>query len=362
MNTAYAGLIDSVGAGAVADVAARAGVGDLDPVPTLALGSEEVALHDLTAGYAVFANGGTSIRPRFVTSVEAADGSTLVTKEIVTAEALSPAVAGDVSAALSGVVSRGTGILSRIGRESAGKTGTTDDYADAWFVGYTPELVAGVWVGYATARRPMIYPATPHTITGGSWPAIIWSRYAFAALSGTPYGDLPDLSSVALTPVVIDPLTGMALGSCTTPSALELALATSPAIPAECGEVVPQTVGMPAGDAVLLMATLGLPLTIRWRDVGDVVAPGTVIGHEPGAGTGLDGLDQIELLVAGSPQALPSLIGLGLDAALDRLRPLPLRVDIVYEESEFGRSGVIWKQTPIAGATGGDSVTLWVDP
>ena len=362
VNTSYATLVDSVGASAVAEVAARAGLGPLDAVPTLALGTEEVSLDELTAAYATFANEGTRVAPRFVTSVVAADGTTLLTNDVAATEALAPEVARDVSAALTGVVSRGTGALARIGRESAGKTGTTQDYADAWFVGYTHEVVAGVWVGFATARRPMTYPATPHTITGGSWPAIIWSRYAFSALAGTPYGDLPEVDMPSLTPIAIDPLTGAALGSCRTPTGLHLTLGVTPEPSADCGSRVPQTVGMPAGEAMALLAGLGVPLTVRWRDVGDVVAAGTVIGHEPGAGTDLADLVQIELLVAGSPAPLPSLVGVPLDAAFDRLRPLPVTIDVVYEESEFTQPGVIWKQAPLPGETAADVVTVWVDP
>ncbi|MHB1923403.1 MAG: PASTA domain-containing protein, partial [Acidimicrobiales bacterium] len=102
------------------------------------------------------------------------------------------AVAYTVDGVLQQVVDQGTGVEARIGRPVAGKTGTTDSWADAWFVGGTPQLASAVWVGYPGAERPMVPPATPFQITGGTWPARIFQLYASAALADQPVVDFPN--------------------------------------------------------------------------------------------------------------------------------------------------------------------------
>src|SRR5205807_6187956 len=92
---------------------------------------------------------------------------------------------------LQGVVERGTGVAARIGRPVAGKTGTGEQWRDAWFVGFTPELGTSVWVEFPDAQRSMVPPVTRIKVQGGTWPAQIWQLYMTAARAQTPVTPFP---------------------------------------------------------------------------------------------------------------------------------------------------------------------------
>lgn len=150
-NRAAAQLLQQVGLGTTAYYAQRLGIeSQLPMVPSLALGTGEVTLLELTAAYSAFANRGIVSAPRLVTRVEDVRGVSIYDAPERHTQAISPATAFLMSSMLSDVVSAGTGAGARAAGfklPAAGKTGTTDDYADAWFVGYTPHLLAGVWFG-----------------------------------------------------------------------------------------------------------------------------------------------------------------------------------------------------------------------
>ena len=147
-------LLEQIGVKAVLDAAQRAGI--RSPLPndlTLALGSGDVTLLEITAAYGTFANQGVHMEPLMVRYVTDAQGR-LVEENIPQGrEAIDPAIANRLTAMLRGVVERGTAVAARVlERPLAGKTGTTNDFSNAWFVGYTPSLVAGVWVGHDRPR------------------------------------------------------------------------------------------------------------------------------------------------------------------------------------------------------------------
>jgi penicillin-binding protein 1B len=140
-----------VGVKEVVRTAARCGLGDLEPYPSIALGAQEVSPLDLAGAFAVLANGGRRTEPRIVREVTSRDGEPLERKKSESTQVVSPQAAWLVTDILEGVLARGTGAsAASLGFRgtAAGKTGTTDDTRDAWFVGYTPELLALVWVGY----------------------------------------------------------------------------------------------------------------------------------------------------------------------------------------------------------------------
>ncbi len=109
--------------------------------------------------------------------------------------------------AMQDVVTRGTGTGASIGRPAAGKTGTTDDHADAWFVGFTPDLVAAVWVGYPEGRVPMTN-VRGVTVYGGTFPASIWRAFMVRALANVPPSEFEGPHDDIVT-VTIDPKTGL---------------------------------------------------------------------------------------------------------------------------------------------------------
>ena len=109
--------------------------------------------------------------------------------------------AGLVTSILQQVVLRGTGTGAYLGRPCAGKTGTTTDYKDAWFCGYTPDLVAAVWVGYVDRPRPLFVRGVK--VAGGTFPATIWQRFMAGALAGTPVRAFPDYEAPPVKKAII---------------------------------------------------------------------------------------------------------------------------------------------------------------
>ncbi len=150
-NRASAALAQRISTQSVLRVASDAGLRGLPDVPSLALGTGEVTPLDLTLAYAVFANGGFVLRPRSITRVIDADGEAALENEVRRDRVLREEVAFQMVSMLGDVVDRGTAVGARslgVTFPAAGKTGTTDQFRDAWFVGFSTSLVAGVWVGY----------------------------------------------------------------------------------------------------------------------------------------------------------------------------------------------------------------------
>jgi penicillin-binding protein 1A len=177
-NRAAVRMLDDVGIPITVAYAQKMGVGSVPSVPSLALGSGEVTLLSMTSAFSTFANNGIVPTPVLVRRVEAADGQVLYLEEHVEQRAITETTAFQMAEMLADVVNSGTAWPAR--REgfmlpAAGKTGTTNDYHDAWFVGFTPHLTAGVWVGYDQ----------PRTIIGRGYAAElavpIWARFMKAA-------------------------------------------------------------------------------------------------------------------------------------------------------------------------------------
>jgi penicillin-binding protein 1A len=167
-------LAQTVGLPRVADLARRAGIAEPVPeLPSSALGTVALSPLELTAAYTTFAGLGTRVEPRLIQRVERLDGTLLWAPPVRRHPVLAPAVAYLVNNILGEAVERGSGAGVRkagFAGPAAGKTGTTNEGTDAWFVGYTPELAAGVWIGY-DHPRPISVQAT-----GGEIAAPLWGR------------------------------------------------------------------------------------------------------------------------------------------------------------------------------------------
>ncbi len=208
VNGVYARLTLELGANQVASQASVMGIRSRLPAyPSIALGSAEVSVMDMAAAYATIANGGTAVEPTTINRVITPEGEVHDPDQQVVESAISPGNAYLLTKTLEEVILRGTGYGASIGRPAAGKTGTTDDYADAWFVGFTPQLVTAVWVGYPHARIPM---TSVHGIRvmGGTFPAQIWREFMLAAHANLPVKDF-EVPSGELVTVTIDPKTGL---------------------------------------------------------------------------------------------------------------------------------------------------------
>ena len=180
-NRAAVRLLEQVGIPVTVDYAKKLGVGSVPNVPSLALGSGEVTLEGMTAAYATFASGGIHRTPRLIRRVEDRNGEVIYEAPADETRVLSEQTAFLLSSMLSDVVNYGTAWKARrVGFQlpAAGKTGTTNDYVDAWFVGYTPKLVAGVWIGFDQ----------PKTIVTGGYAGEVavplWGRFMKAATRG----------------------------------------------------------------------------------------------------------------------------------------------------------------------------------
>lgn len=150
-NQAAVALQQRIGSGAVLKVAHDLGIDDLPDVPSLALGTGLVSPLDLTAAYAAFSNGGLAVRPRGIVTALDSEGAVAFENRVVRRRVLSEEAAFQALSMLEDVIDRGTGARARaLGLDfpAGGKTGTTDDFKDAWFVGFSSSVVAGVWVGF----------------------------------------------------------------------------------------------------------------------------------------------------------------------------------------------------------------------
>jgi len=182
VNTIAVQVSQEVGIDAVVEAAKRCGItSKLEPNPSLALGTAEVTPLELTSAYAVFASGGLRVHPFMVTQVNGPDGRTLYKRKDIPGErVVASHVNRDLTAMMYNVVAHGTGGNAGIWtHEAAGKTGTTQDSHDAWFVGFTADYVTGVWVGNDDSS-PM------KNVTGGTLPAAIWKTVMKTAEEGLP--------------------------------------------------------------------------------------------------------------------------------------------------------------------------------
>ena len=186
-NVAAVRLIEKIGPKRVAAVAHRLGItSELRPDASLALGTSEASLVEMTAAYATFANDGNGVFPHGVTEIRDAQGETLQQRQGGgTGRVVAPHLLHQMKDMMSAVVEEGTGKSAAIDRPAAGKTGTTQDYRDAWFIGYTADYVGGVWFGNDDGT-PM------HKVTGGGLPTKLWHDVMMAAHKGLPARPLPD--------------------------------------------------------------------------------------------------------------------------------------------------------------------------
>jgi penicillin-binding protein 1A len=184
INTVAVQVSERAGRSNVIDVAARLGIaGDIPRHPSIALGVAEVVPLNLAAAYVPFANGGQGVLPHGVERIDDGSGAVLYRRAGTgLGQVMSRAHAAAMTGMLQATILEGTGRAAKLDRPAAGKTGTSQDYRDAWFVGYTPDLVAAVWLGNDDAR-PMRH------VTGGGLPARTWRQFMLAALKGKPVHD-----------------------------------------------------------------------------------------------------------------------------------------------------------------------------
>ncbi|MDR3049640.1 MAG: PBP1A family penicillin-binding protein [Elusimicrobiota bacterium] len=204
INTCAVEVIMKISPRKVIQVAKRLGItSPLMESLALALGSSDVTLQEMVSAYAVFASGGILTEPYVVVKVEDRNGKILEQHSVEQIEVVSPQNAFIMTNMLRSVIERGSGFAAReLRRPSAGKTGTTNDFCDAWFIGFTPDLAAGVWIGYDDRSIDL-----GENASGGVIAAPIWTDFMKRALDGKPVSDFRVPSDIEQN--FIDPRTGL---------------------------------------------------------------------------------------------------------------------------------------------------------
>jgi penicillin-binding protein 1A len=250
VNTISVNLAQEVGVANVSSAARRLGIASaLHDNASLALGTDEVTPLELTAAYAALANGGKTAAPHLVSGLDDANGRMLFQWRPKAQNAvISDNIRRDLTTMLCNVMETGTGTAARLpGRDAAGKTGTTQEYRDAWFVGFTAGHVAGVWIGNDD-NRPT------RKVTGGTVPAQIWKTVMLAAEMHTqavplerspspPAGAEPE--EVAVTAFSDDPMRGSTFVDATDVRAPAIAAAATAPVIVSQQPVIAKTVEQP---------------------------------------------------------------------------------------------------------------------
>jgi penicillin-binding protein 1A len=209
VNTVYVQVIDRLGAANLDSMAASLGIkpSELQGVLSEVLGTDEVSPLEMDAAYATFADGGVYHTPLLVTQVTDSAGRVLPLPVTPSArQVLTTTQDNELTYILEQVVLRGTGTAAgNVGSPVAGKTGTTDNSANAWFIGYTPNLTTAVWMGYADTFKPMVNFRGLTSVQGGTIPAQLWHNYMASAIASEPQwaGQFPPvyyIGGATLTP------------------------------------------------------------------------------------------------------------------------------------------------------------------
>ncbi len=219
VNVATVRVQERIGLRRTIDVARRMGVeSPLGENLSLALGTSELSLLELTSAYGTLANQGQWLHPTVVRYVLDAQGKLLEENVPEPKQVLTPELAFVATQLLKGTIERGTGVAAKaLGRPAAAKTGTTNDYSNAWFIGFTPQLATGVWVGYDRPR------SLGKDETGSRVAVPIWTTFMQSALAGMPAEDFPIPEKVVLVPVDLD-----RAGTCSRPALMAFVIGTEP--------------------------------------------------------------------------------------------------------------------------------------
>ena len=360
VNVVFAQLIMDVGPGRVADMARQMGVlSPVDSNPAIALGGLSIGVTplDMATAFGTLANNGEHAIPRSIYKITDADGNVLVENNPETHKIIDPKVTAKINGILSQVVSSGTGTGAKIGRPQAGKTGTTEDNADAWFVGYTPDLVTAVWVGYPEGRIPM------SGMVGGNMPATIWRTFMSQALEGVPptpfasveggsEGEEADNRQTIWVNICED--SGLlATPNCPHTDTREFTRGEEPTgfcllhagTPAN---TVPGVVGMSQSEAKTAISQAGYRASVVTQSSSQVLA-GKVISQSPAAGAGHPAGSTVTIVVSEGARAsiVPNAIGLSEPAARTKISVCGFSASVSYLPGPA--PGVVISQSPSAG-------------
>jgi penicillin-binding protein 1A len=358
-NTVYAQLTQLVGPGAIVRTAKSLGItSPLKNYFAIGLGAEAVNPLEMARAFSAFANGGKRMdgaafgnHPRAISLVSNEHGELVDDNHPLPRQVLTPQTAAVLTSLLQSVVSGGTGKQAQLsdGRQVAGKTGTTENYGDAWFVGYTPQLVAAVWVGYPNTLRPMLTEYHGQAVAGGTYPALIWKSFMERALpylhddpESFPYPSMP--YPVPKLVVIRNGQLELDNGNCHSPRLIDYFSGRGPARIAKCkvNEVdVPKVTGYTVAEANARLASMPLTPAYVYQPAKPRQRLGIVLRQYPSKGT-LSSYQKVTLVL---PKALhgtvPKVVGLRLARAEARLERLHLKWAVDGHPSPEAK--VIWQ-------------------
>jgi membrane peptidoglycan carboxypeptidase len=370
-NTVYAQLTQLVGPANVADTARQLGITrHLNPYFAIGLGADPVSPLEMARAFSTFANDGRRIdgsvfgnHPRAIARISNPQGKVIDDNRPVNRTILSPDQDALLTSILEGVIRSGTGRRAALpDRAAAGKTGTTENYGDAWFVGYTPQLATAVWVGYPNRLRPMLTEYHGQAVAGGTFPAEIWRTFSRLALAGTTPESFPTYSyQYASSKRVVwrDGLLRLDNGYCRSTELISYFVGRGPRRTADCkpNEVdVPRVVGMSLARARLRLALQPLVANVVYKPALPKQRLDLVLDQFPRKGR-LSSHDTVTLVLAKPLHGVvPKVTGLSLRAARQRLRGRGLVPTI--ERFADGRAGQVLAQMPVAGVAGGRGMKI----
>jgi penicillin-binding protein 1A len=356
-NSVYAQLTNIVGPKAIAQTAHRLGIRSKLPAYfSIGLGFVAVNPLDMTRAYATIANDGKRVDgsimgdvPRVVQEVRFRKTGKSRKNEPVARAVLAPADAGEITSILTKVVEQGTGKRAQLpDRQAAGKTGTNDNYADAWFVGYTPELAVAVWVGYPNELRPMETEFNGAPVAGGTLPALIWKAFMTRALAGQKPGGFPSPSYQPAYDLRVAFREGkwrLDNGYCPSTRVISYFAGRAPGSTARCyaNEVsVPVLVGRSVDSARVALESVPLTPDVIYVPARARTRPGQVVKQQPRGGF-LSANGSVRIWVSAAQNGLvPNLVGSSLPDARARSRKLKLALRVRYGN---GPSGTVLEQS-----------------
>jgi penicillin-binding protein 1A len=375
-NAVFAQLTKLVGPSNIAQTAKSLGIKSrLQPYFSIGLGAQGVNPLEMARAFSAFANTGRRIdgrafgnAPRVITRVANAKNRTVDDNSAVARQELSPTDAAIIDSLLQNVIRYGTGKAAKLadGRPIAGKTGTTENYGDAWFVGFTPQLAVAVWVGYPNAVRPMTTEFHGQPVAGGTYPALIWKSFMERALPylGAQPQSFPSASMPYASPRNVTYRNGrlqLDNGLCRDTETIEYFGDSGPRNTANClpNEVeVPNVVGQPVRRARSTLAAQPLAASYVYRPATPRQRLGVVLRQFPVGGGHLSSGGRVTLVLAKAVHGVvPGLVGLRLDRAKKKLEALHLDVKVVGTDGDGAR---VVAQSPQRGraAAPGMAVTL----
>ena len=347
INTVYAQLSLRVGPEKIVEVAHRMGITSALPaVPSVVLGTGAVSTLEMASAYSSFATNGVWAEPHVINRILDENGAILYEHQVEHQQVVSPAVAAAVRRPLTVVpTAQGTAERANIGRPQGGKTGTHQEYRDAWFVGFVPQYSTAVWVGYERDQIPLknvtINGSRYDRVFGGSVPAPIWAEFMRIVLDGVEPVEFPIVSEEEIEPYVVPPTT-----------------------------TVPNLIGVAEGEAIALLTQA--KLVARVQPIHSLQPAGSVVFQSRRAGGTMEiGLPVTIYVSTGQRPAgaMPAVAGLTLQDAYNTINRFIystgvwLDVYVTYVPvTDEAQRGIVFGQTPPAGQAMNykDAVTLTV--